>query len=202
MTCKYIKFVKNLIDVLFPIIPNCSTTKRLSKRIKTISKFTYFTDDIKNEYSDVCNQRDKKIVEKLYLKTFESKEKLENKAKAITLAITVSVTLILNLSNTILQIYEHIPSLGIRILYAIYGIIAIGEMLSAALLSAQVFLKDNIMYVVDDTKKNIKFEYKKCTIINRLLNLKRSNYIYTAYEGIRNSLIMLFGFFITLVIIA
>lgn len=57
------------------------------------------------------------------------------------------------------------------------------------------------MCVVDDIKKNSEFEYKKCTIINRLLNLKRSNYIYTAYESIRNSLIMLFGFFVTLVII-
>ena len=41
MTCKYIKFVKNLIDVLFPIIPNCSTTKTLSKTLNTISNFTY-----------------------------------------------------------------------------------------------------------------------------------------------------------------
>ena len=137
----------------------------------------------------------------LYLNAI-SKEKLENKAKAMTLSITVSVTLVLNLSNIIINIYESIPIMYIRACYAVLGIIAIGEMIMAALLSAQVFLKEITIYVVDETKDNVIFEYKKCIILNRLSNLKRSNYIYTAYENLRNSLVILLFFFVSLIVIA
>ena len=203
---KWIQNVKGKMvwirDSIFPFIPNHKDAKKLSQREEKLKEINQFSSKLEEEYSDVVKQINREKLTNLYIKTFDSKEKLENKAKAMTLSITVSVTLVLNLSNIIINIYESIPIVYIRACYAVLGIIAIGEMIMAALLSAQVFLKEITIYVVDETKDNVIFEYKKCIILNRLSNLKRSNYIYTAYENLRNSLVILLFFFVSLIVIA
>ena len=82
------------------------------------------------------------------------------------------------------------------------SIVAIWYMIIAGLASAKVFLTDIMIYKIDDTEDKLRQQYRKNIILNRLSNVVRSNYIYTAYECLRNSLILLFGLFVFMIIVA
>lgn len=60
----------------------------------------------------------------------------------------------------------------------------------------------NTISKIDDTEDKLRQQYRKNIILNRLSNVVRSNYIYTAYECLRNSLILLFGLFVFMIIVA
>lgn len=161
-----------------------------------------FDEKTKNEYRDVVKQPDIKKLKVMYEEVFVAKGKLEDKAKSMTLAITVSVTLILGLIDKMLMIFSTINFMPVRGLIACMSIVAIWYMIIAGLASAKVFLTDIMIYKIDDTEDKLRQQYRKNIILNRLSNVVRSNYIYTAYECLRNSLILLFGLFVFMIIVA
>lgn len=190
------------LDIILTYRGNVKYEKKIRARQDAILENDDFDESIKQEYSDVVKQNSLKKLKCLFKETMVAKEKLEAKAKSMTLAITVSVTLILGLSDTISKIFEMINIFFIRFLIALIGIMAIGYMIISGLSSAKIFLTNIMIYKVNEAEDDLRQQYKKCIILNRLSNNVRSNYIFTSYECLRNSLVLLFFIFTFLVIIA
>lgn len=190
------------IENIFPFVYNKKDEDKIRERQRKIQDIETFDSNIKSEYSDVVNQNDLDKLVCLYNETILAKGKLEDKAKSMTLALTVSVTLILGLADTLSQIFGMVSLYSIRALFSFLGIMAIGYMIFAGLFSAKIFLTDILVYKINETEEDLKQQYMKCTILNRLSNTVRSNYIYTSYECLRNSLSILFFIFVFVVIVA
>lgn len=190
------------LDSICPYSSNIKCERKIRERQKRILNTDEFDEKIKVEYRDVVKQHDVKKLKVIYEDALTAKGKLEDKAKSMTLAITVSVTLILGLIDKILKMFETINFVLIRELIASISIVASWYMIIAGLVSAKVFLTDIMVYKIDDTDGNLLQQYQKNIILNRLSNIVRSNYIYTAYECLRNSLILLFALLVFLMIVA
>ena len=190
------------LDSICPYLSNIKCEKKIRERQNSMLDTDGFDVKTKNEYRDVVKQPDIKKLKVMYEEVFVAKGKLEDKAKSMTLAITVSVTLILGLIDKISMIFSTINFMPVRGLIACMSIVAIWYMIIAGLASAKVFLTDIMIYKIDDTQDNLRQQYRKNIILNRLSNVVRSNYIYTAYECLRNSLILLFGLFVFMIIVA
>lgn len=190
------------LDSICPYLSNIKCEKKIRERQKSMLIIDGFDEKTKNEYRDVVKQPDIKKLKVMYEEVFVAKGKLEDKAKSMTLAITVSVTLILGLIDKMLMIFSTINFMPVRGLIACMSIVAIWYMIIAGLASAKVFLTDIMIYKIDDTEDKLRQQYRKNIILNRLSNVVRSNYIYTAYECLRNSLILLFGLFVFMIIVA
>lgn len=190
------------LDSICPYLSNIKCEKKIRERQNSMLDTDGFDVKTKNEYRDVVKQPDIKKLKVMYEEVFVAKGKLEDKAKSMTLAITVSVTLILGLIDKISMIFSTINFMPVRGLIACMSIVAIWYMIIAGLASAKVFLTDIMIYKIDDTEDNLRQQYRKNIILNRLSNVVRSNYIYTAYECLRNSLILLFGLFVFMIIVA
>lgn len=190
------------LDSICPYSSNKKCERKIRERQKNILNTEEFDKKTKAEYRDVVKQHDVEKIAVIYEDALTAKGKLEDKAKSMTLAITVSVTLILGLIDKISTVFETINFVLIRGLIASISILAIWYMIIAGLASAKVFLTDIMVYKIDDTDGNLLQQYQKNIILNRLSNIVRSNYIYTAYECLRNSLILLFCLFVFLVIVA
>lgn len=99
-----------------------------------------------------------------YQSTIDAKNRFEDKAKTIIAALTIAITLILNLSKIIeaivIKFDERAVILGVFILASL----AIVYMLMAGMMSIQVLIKENILYTVSleaKSQKDKKDIYKK-----------------------------------------
>jgi len=133
-----------------------------------------------------------------YKDAIETKNRLEDKAKTIIAALTIAVTLILNLSSILDTISYRYNSSIIDISIFILAILAIIYMLLAGVMSIHVLIKENIAYPLlakIRTKQN-KEEIYRITQLNVNQNLIRNNIIFSAYRSIRNSVICLVVLFV------
>ena len=141
---------------------------------------------------------DIKYLDEDYKSTIDAKNRFEDKAKTILAALTIAITLILNLSkiiDTVLAKFEH-PA--VNILIFVLAILAIIYMLMAGIMSIQVLIKENIVYPIpltDRTSQDKKSIYIK-TQLNTNQNLIRNNIIYSSYCSIRNSVFCLVIIFV------
>lgn len=91
-----------------------------------------------------------------YQSTIDAKNRFEDKAKTIIAALTIAITLILNLSKIIeaivIKFDERAVILGVFILASL----AIVYMLMAGMMSIQVLIKENILYTVSLEAKSQK----------------------------------------------
>lgn len=173
---------------IIPILDVISANKKLKKKNDT--------QDI--EIPENLLEIDIKYLDDDYRSTIDAKNRFEDKAKTILAALTIAITLILNLSkiiDTVLVKFEH-PVVNIIIF--ILAILAIIYMLMAGIMSIQVLIKENILYpipLIDRTSQDRKSIYIK-TQLNINQNLIRNNIIYSAYRSIRNSVFCLVVIFI------
>lgn len=173
---------------VIPILDVISANKKLKEKNHT-QEF-----DIPEGLSKI----DIKYLEDDYKSTIDAKNKFEDKAKTILAALTIAITLILNLSkiiDTVLAKFEH-PA--VNVLIFVLAILAIIYMLMAGIMSIQVLIKENIVYPIpltDRTGQDKKSFYIK-TQLNINQNLIRNNIIYSAYRSIRNSVFCLVIIFV------
>lgn len=173
---------------IIPILDVISANKKLKKKNDT--------QDI--EIPENLLEIDLKYLDDDYRSTIDAKNRFEDKAKTILAALTIAITLILNLSkiiDTVLAKFEH-PA--VNILIFILAILAIIYMLMAGIMSIQVLIKENIVYPIpltDRTSQEKKSIYIK-TQLNINQNLIRNNIIYSAYRSIRNSVFCLVIIFV------
>lgn len=139
---------------------------------------------------------DIKYLKEDYQATLDTKNKFEDKAKTVIAALTIAITLILNLSDMIDSIANKIPSKAFAIVIFIIALLAIIYMLMAGIMSIQVLIKDNRLYMIPlDERENKKSVYI-ATQMNINQNLIKNNKIYASYLSVRNSVICLLVIFI------
>ena len=181
-----------MLGTIIPVIDAIKANKRLKEKIaKQEFIIPEYIDDI-----------DIKCLEDDYKSAVEAKNRFEDKAKTIIAALTISITLILNLSKIIETISDKYDYYLVDILIFILAVLAIIYMLIAGIMSIQVLIKENILHSIplsERTKKDKKSIYIK-TQLNVNQNLIRNNIIFSAYESIRNSVICLIVIFILTII--
>lgn len=134
---------------------------------------------------------DIKYLENDYNATVETKNRFEDKAKTIVAALTISITLILNLSKIIDTVVTKIPVPYFGYAIFILAILSILYMVMAGIMSIQVLIKENLLYPIPLEKRTAKKSIFQVTQQNVNQNLIRNNMIYAAYISIRNSVICL-----------
>lgn len=173
---------------LIPVLDVIKANKKLKKKNKDQDV------EIPEKLSDI----DVKYLEDDYKSAVDAKNRFEDKAKTIIAALTIAITLILNLSKIIDTILEKYNNSIVNILIFILATLAIIYMLMAGIMSIQVLIKENVMYPIplkDRTKQDKKSIYMK-TQLNINQNLIRNNIIYSAYRSIRNSVFCLVIIFV------
>lgn len=108
--------------------------------------------------------------------------------------MVVSVTIAVPFSINGINVVNKIEDESIRNLCSLIFILAVSFMIIAGILSIKVFTEQIKLYTVNETKRELYFEYKRAIILNRLSNVIKNNYIFTSYECLRNSLILVIIF--------
>ena len=178
-----------MLGQIIPIIDIYKTNKSLRKKNGS-------TDTI--DIPDNIEHADMKYLEDDYKATIETKNRFEDKAKTIIAALTIAITLILNLSKIIDTIATKIPIPYFNYVIFILAILCILYMMVAGIMSIQVLIKENLLFSIsleDRTNKNKRVIFR-ATQQNINQNLIRNNIIYASYLSIRNSVICLLIIFI------
>ena len=182
---------KNLyvfIKVIIPILDLIKGNKELNRKI----------EEEEVEFPQNLEEIDYKSIEEDYKNTIDIKNRFEDKAKTIVAALTIAITLILNLSSIIDKVLLKFNNQYIDIIIFIIALMSIVYMLMAGIMSIQVLIKKNIIFglsLTDRFNKDKKVVFKN-TQLNICQNLIRNNMIYSAYCAIRNSVICLVIIFI------
>ena len=179
--------LKKLIDILIPIISMQKANKIVKDRIDD-------TDFILPENLTSIETND--LIEE-YENIIDIKNKFEDKAKTIIAALTIAITLILNLSKIIETIFTKFNTLlFINIIVFMLAIFSVICMLFAGMLCIQVLIKENILYCISLNDKNDKQAIYSAIMLNTSQNLIRNNIIYSSYCLIRNSAVCLVVIFV------
>lgn len=177
-----------MLGEIIPVIDAIRANKNLKEKIEN--------QDV--EVPEKIGEIDIKCLEEDYQNAIDTKNRFEDKAKTIVAALTISITLILNLSKIIDTISDKYRMQIINILIFALALLAIIYMLVAGIMSVQVLIKENVLYPISlkERSKKDKSSFYKKTQLNIKQNLIRNNIIYASYQSIRNSAICLVIIFI------
>ncbi|AST58070.1 uncharacterized protein Thert_02131 [Thermoanaerobacterium thermosaccharolyticum] len=186
-----VELVKKIFQKMFPFVANVQDNNKIKNKLNLLSSVK--TD---LEYMKEYNALSIDQLKDFYNDTFEIKNKLEDKAKINIVGLTISISLILGLSNLITKINESFGMNWITIIVIILSFFSFGYMVAAGILSMAVLVKENSVYKIwpEDLlsgEEKLKEVYALNTEMNINKNIIRNNYIYTSYECIINSLICL-----------
>lgn len=186
-----VELVKKIFQKIFPFVANVQDNNKIKNKLNLLSSVK--TD---LEYMKEYNALSIDQLKDFYNDTFEIKNKLEDKAKINIVGLTISISLILGLSNLITKINESFGMNWITIIVIILSFFSFGYMVAAGILSMAVLVKENSVYKIwpEDLlsgEEKLKEVYALNTEMNINKNIIRNNYIYTSYECIINSLICL-----------
>lgn len=177
-----------MLGELIPIFDVIKANKKLKEK----------NDSQSIQIAENLSETSIEYLEDDYKSTIDAKNRFEDKAKTILAALTIAITLILNLSKIIDTILEKFENPLVNMVVFVLAILAIIYMLMAGIMSIQVLIKENIVYpitLIDRTKRDKNSIYIK-TQLNINQNLIRNNIIYAAYRAIRNSVFCLVIIFI------
>lgn len=182
-----------LKDYIFPFPTLYSSSNTINKKIYNLIESNCDTPYC-YEYSSSNKGINIDILLNILKDTIDNKKTLEDKAKSTLIAITISITLIINLLNFIKNIENNSTFLmGVLV---ILGIVCVFYMIMAGVLSlysiseintvANMFPED---YLLPDEEKRLQIsdniEY------NYLNNLKRNNFMTTSYKCMISSISIL-----------
>ena len=177
-----------MIENVFPTIINHIKIKKIRSKINSSAGLDCPSNEI-----DI-NKLLLSDLEKLYESDLKIKDKLEDKAKANIIGVTIAVTLIMGAYTLVQSIYAKSGSMYLIWLSFVLFVLSVIFMLEAGMHAIHVLTAENIVY---NPSISAPYESKKSDInlqigLNRAQNLIRNNYIYTSYICMRNSLICLF----------
>jgi hypothetical protein len=183
--------VNELVKKIFPLIGNIQDNKKIKNKLDLLDSGKADLEYMK-EYNTLSIDQ----LKDFYNDTFEIKNKLEDKAKINIVGLTISISLILGLSNLITEINESFGMNWITIIVIILSFFSFGYMVTAGILSMAVLVKENSVYKIWPKdlllgEEKLKEIYALNTEMNINKNIIRNNYTYTSYECIINSLICL-----------
>ncbi|MCZ0871255.1 hypothetical protein [Peribacillus sp. AS_2] len=196
-----------LIDWFFPLILMVKANKKLNKDIETLKLEVSNDDNYLSDYMNAFKNIKKEEALKLFDKVLTHRKTIEDKAKSNILIVTVSVTVILGLSNYFFGIKDKLNSNSVLLILGILFsfcliYLTIGAILSIASLNAGE-LKETydlsetdyeylgLLNDDDEKEKETIFFLSFYSELNTKINLKINNYVSSTYSFLRNSLITL-----------
>lgn len=185
--------MKLIINALFPLFELSRANKTLKKKIdnykptqENIKCYSAIRRREKNNYFD--------NLDKKYKETFNTKNRLEDKAKTNVIGLTIAITLISGASGIITTINSKFPISFIQWISFFILLISVIYLIIAGIVAVKVLCDQNQMFFISAdalTKKDLDgfLEYNECTTKNEYFNIIRNNLIFSSYACIRNSLI-------------
>ena len=185
------RFIKSIFNCVFPFFDNYKINKKVKKDNTNIFSYIENSEKISLEK-----------IEEQYNDSLSDKSKLEDKAKTSIVGITITITLILSISNVLNGIVDKYNSKPITWIAFFLALLSVVYMVGAGILAIKVLVNENIAYKINiknlSNDKKLRKDYECCISKNRNQNIVRNNNIYTSYECIRNSIVCLLIIFIML----
>lgn len=189
--------MEKIWDTLFPMIANKKANKILSRQINPQNQLGEEEKPagilVNIDNSDhICSE----VLKEQYENTIKTKEKLEDKAKANIIGITIAISLILGASEIISSVRENTRNVAIPWLVFVLLLVSVIYMVYAGLLAVHMLTDENVVWVVSldsiaSGEEKLRDDYDSCIAQNQRKNIIRNNYVFTSYACIRNSLICL-----------
>lgn len=191
--------IKEILILLFPLVELRKANKIVDAKIKKLEN-----GDKVFSYMSGYETLDISVAEEFLNKTFEARKILEDKAKTNVFGVTISVSLIIGLSQVF---YNNFSSNSfLRNLTVFLAFYSIASMILATILSLLILGKFNKIYDLYPSDKSLSSDSKKLDAIavnaelNMFYNVKRNNYLYSSYGLIINFLLSLSILFLVVVI--
>ena len=185
-----------IIEAIIPSIANYQSNKKVKEKIKAQINLNCPSENID------LNTIALDDLQQLYNDNKDLKNKLEDKAKTNIIGVTIAVTLILGAYSLIQNITaKHHLSFFFWIAFSLF-VLSVIYMLAAGIHSIHVLTAENEFYFpnVGLSDNDRKKDLDKIIGLNNAKNTIRNNYIFTAYECIRNSLFCLFAVMVIAII--
>ncbi len=180
-----------IIELIFPLLPVVEANRIIDEKISK-----YEQGDLNFRYMSGYQLLTARDAESYLTKTFDARKSLEDKAKTNVLGVTISVTLIMGLSQALYNSFPMFTSL--KIIAIIIGIYALLCMILATVFSLNILGKYNYVYDISPIEKstNNLVAIALNAEINSLFNIKRNNFLYSSYRLIINFLVSLLLLFL------
>lgn len=184
--------LKKFLYAIFPVFGNKSINEKVRKKLKdeegqekldTPLNMSSNPDAITNDH-----------LKRQYEESLKVKDKFEDKAKATIVCVTVSVSLIMGASGLLTTLTSRFDYPLVRWASYVFFLYAVLSMIAAAIMDIKVLAEENRVYIIplDTADEDLREAYDIYTGKNWAQNIIRNNYVFTAYECIRNALICLF----------
>lgn len=186
------EMIKKWVFAIVPAMENYLANKAIRKKLDSEDDSVPFQTVLlsSNDPDSITTEN----LHDLYIEDLKIKDKLEDKAKATIMCVTISISLILGASNLLSSISKLYSSDFLNWVVFVMFCISVLFMISAAIMDIKVLAAENMSYIErpDWNNEEKRLGLDDCIARNRLKNNIRNNYIYTAYRSIRNALICLF----------
>jgi len=193
------EIITEILALLFPLIilrkVNKPVNAKIAKLENGVKVFSYMSG---YESLDIS------VAEEFLNKTFEARKTLEEKAKTNVFGVTISVSLIIGLSQIF---YGNVFSTSFhRVLIIILAFYSLTSMILATILSLMILGVFNRVYDLYPFDKSLTSNSEKLDAIavnaelNMNYNIKRNNYLYASYCLITNFLLSLSVLFLIVII--
>ena len=190
--------MNKFFEMIFPMVANYRINEALRKKLAAFDESGGQQENhgiLSNiENSDKISTQ---ILKEQYDNTLRTKDKLEDKAKANIISITISITLIMGASNVLQVVAEKYSQAFLSWSGFTLFICAVIYMFFGGILAIKVLISENEVYVIGlknfaSDESTLREAYDISIAQNITKNQIRNNYIYTSYECIRNALMCLF----------
>lgn len=185
----------DVLTALFPVLGNLKANNKLRKRLKN---YVEPGEERLQTPLSMSSNPDAITVESLkeqYADALKTKDKFEDKAKATIICVTISVSLIMGASGLLSSVASRFDFPLVKWLSYVLFLYAVLSMISAAIMDIKVLVNENTIFPfpADCPEEEIRETYDIYIGKNVTQNIIRNNYVFTAYECIRNALICLFA---------
>lgn len=182
---------KDILYAIFPVFENKSINEKVRKKLKDEGQEGLEAPLNMSTHPDAISND---CLKSQYEESLRVKDKFEDKAKATIVCVTVSVSLIMGASGLLTTLTARFDYPFVRWASYILFMYAVLSMIAAAIMDIKVLAEENKVYTIplDIADGDLREAYNIYTGKNWAQNIIRNNYVFTAYECIRNALICLF----------
>lgn len=186
-----------LIESIFPMINNSKYEGKLRKKelkLKNVDSEDVYTYEL--EYIKFDEKSDFNLVKDEYENSLLRAKQFEEKAKTNLIAISISVTIMMGLIKSIIDIYQKYQNIYMSNMIFMISMFMVGFMLYGGVESLKVIMDKNIIYKIgvkelSESNESLKKIYGLNVELNEINNSIRNNYVNTSYKCMKNALILL-----------
>ena len=181
----------DLFDSIIPTTMTKLSNKKVQRKIDCIKKCGGICKTYENDIEDLKDLGENSL-KVIHEDTLCQKYKIEDKAKALTFISTIAATLAVALltasSQTLVE--EGYPR-PIILAFCILCLLGLSYMVIAGANSIKIFTALIETRTYNYADRDPITEYKKCIAFNRLMNIMRTNFLFSSFCCLRNSLLLL-----------